>query len=90
MVELKSYIIDELQTLSAQQLQELLMFLAFLKYKTSFANTNETENIEKENSNISILQQQLLLEREQEMKENPEKIMSWAILKHKLDEKYGE
>jgi hypothetical protein len=88
MAELKSYIIDELQTLSAQQLQELVMFLAFLKYKTSFANTaNETENIE--NNNISVLQQQLLLEREQAMKENPEKRMSWATLKHKLDEKYG-
>ena len=59
MAELKSYIIDELQTLSAQQLQELLMFLAFLKYKTSFANTaNETENIE--TNKISMLQQQLL------------------------------
>lgn len=89
MAEIKSYIIDELQTLSAQQLQELLMFLAFLKYKTSLANTsNAIENIE--NNNISILQQQLLLEREQAMKENPEKRMSWATLKHKLDEKYGE
>jgi hypothetical protein len=31
MIELKTYIIYEMQTLSVQQLQELLMFLAFLK-----------------------------------------------------------
>ena len=89
MTELKTYIIDEVQTLSVQQLQELLMFLAFLKYKTNFPNTeNEIENIE--NNNISTLQQQLLLSREQEMKENPEKRMSWATFKQKLDERYGE
>jgi hypothetical protein len=88
MLELKAHIIDEIQTLSVLQLQELFLFMAFLKYKNTYNNANNEQEITI--NAISPLQQQLLLQREQAMKENTDKQMTWEVMQHKLAERYGE
>ncbi len=84
MISLQTSILSEMQTLSAQQLQEVWLFVTFLKYKTMIDLTEETVT-----PTISPLQQQLLLQREKDMKENPDKQMTWDSLKQKLQERYS-